>query len=65
MQGKVRDLLDVAVISLYFGLFLLWSSTQADALPRLLTVVLLVAAAFVMAWNRATLEEAAEIASAG
>ena len=65
VHGKVRDLVDVAVISLYFSLFLLWSSPPAADFYRLLVVVLLAGAALVMAWDRASSEDIAETQSAG
>jgi hypothetical protein len=65
VHGKVRDLVDVTVISLYFGLFLLWSSPPGSDFYRLLVVALLMGGAFVMAWDRASLEDIAETQSAG
>ena len=65
VHGKVRDLVDVAVISLYFGLFLLWSSPLGSDFYRVLIVALLTGAALLMAWDRASTEDLAEAQSAG
>ncbi|MFY9549572.1 MAG: hypothetical protein WAU32_00345 [Thermoanaerobaculia bacterium] len=65
VHGKVRDLVDVAVISLYFSLFLLWSSPAGPDFYLLVIVALLMGAALVMAWNQASSEDIAEIQSAG
>ena len=65
VQGKVRDLLDVAVMSVYFVLFLLVSGAPRDDLSRLVIVVVLAAAALVVAWMRASADDAAEARSAG
>jgi len=65
VHGKVRDLVDVAMLSLYFGVFLLWHSPSDADFFRLITAGVLVVAALVMAWNRACAEDVAEARSAG
>ena len=65
VHGKVRDLVDVAVIAVYFSLFLLWTSQSGSGLYLLLIVALLMGVAFVKAWGRASSEDIAEIQSAG
>ena len=65
VHGKVRDLVDVAVIAVYFSLFLFWSSQSGSDLYPLLIAALLMGAALVMAWARASSEDIAEIQSAG
>jgi hypothetical protein len=64
VQGKVRDLVDVSVLYLYFALFLLWSSPPGSGLLALLIVAFLVAAAFVIAGGQARSEAIAETRSA-
>ena len=65
VQGKVRDLLDVAVLSLYFCLFLAWSQPPGSHLYALTTVAVLTGTALVLAWVRAASEEIAEARTAG
>ena len=65
VHGKVRDLVDVAVLSIYFGVFLLWSSPLGFSLELLAVVGLLVGAALVVAWVQASSEDIAETQTAG
>jgi hypothetical protein len=64
-QGRVRDLVDMAALSFYFALFLLWTGSSSSHLDLLVVLALLVAAALVMAWSRASTEDAAEMRTAG
>lgn len=65
VQGKVRDLVDVAVLTLYFVLFLLFSDAPRTDLSRLLTAAGLAAAALVLTWLQATADDRADARSAG
>jgi len=65
VQGKVRDLVDVAVLSFYVSVFLYWSSGPGSILSMPLVVSLLLAAALLMAWHTASSDEIAEMQSAG
>ena len=65
VQGKVRDLLDVAVLTLYFVLFLLFSDAPRDDLSRLIIAAVLAAGALVLAWFQASADYAADARSAG
>lgn len=65
VHGKVRDLIDVAVLSLYFGLYLVWSSPPGHSLALFVIVALLVGAALVVAWVQASSEDIAERQTAG
>jgi hypothetical protein len=65
VHGKVRDLVDVAVISVYFGFYLLWSSPLGLSLDLLGIVALFVGAALVVAWVQASSEDLAERQTAG
>ena len=65
VHGKIRDLVDVSVLAIYFAIFLIWTATPAAEFWELVTVLLLVAAAFVMARGRAHSEDVAETRLAG
>ena len=65
VQGKVRDLVDVAVVSFYFSVFLYWSPGSGPVFSLPLVASLLLAAALVMAWRRACFDEIADAQSAG
>jgi peptidoglycan/LPS O-acetylase OafA/YrhL len=65
VQGKLRDLVDVSVLFLYFTLFLVWSAPPGPGLLGLVMVAVLVGAAFVVARGQAHSEDIAEIRSAG
>jgi|KBSMisStandDraft_5_1062788.scaffolds.fasta_scaffold28254_4 hypothetical protein len=65
VQGKVRDLLDVAVLTLYFVLFLLFSDAPRDDLSRLVMAAVLAAAALILMWFQASAEDATDARSAG
>lgn len=65
VQGKVSDLLDVAVLTLYFVLFLLFSAAPRDSLSRLVIAAVLAAGALVLAWFQASADYAADARSAG
>ncbi|HEY2797875.1 MAG TPA: hypothetical protein VGK26_08315 [Thermoanaerobaculia bacterium] len=65
VQGKVRDLLDVAVLTLYFVLFLLFSDAPRDGLSRLVIAAVLAAAALVLTWFQASADDAADARAAG
>jgi hypothetical protein len=65
VQGKVRDLLDVAVLTLYFVLFLLLSDAPRGDLPRLALAAVLAAAALVLSWIQTSADARAEARSAG
>ncbi len=65
VQGKVRDLVDVVVLYLYFALFRLWSSPSGPGLYALFLVAFLVATAFVLSLGQARSEDIAESLSAG
>ena len=65
VQGKVRDLVDVGVLYLYFFLFRFWFSPSGPGLFALLVVAFLVAAAFVVSRGQARSDDVAETLSAG
>lgn len=65
VQGKVRDLVDVAVLSVYFTVFLSWSSGPGSILSLPLVVSFLLAAALITAWYESSADEIAEMQSAG
>jgi hypothetical protein len=65
VQGKVRDLVDVAVLSFYFSVFLSWSSGPGSILSLPLVVSFLLAAALITAWYESSADEIAEMQSAG
>ena len=65
VHGKIRDLVDVSVLAVYFAIFLVWTGTPAADFWGLMIVLLLIAAAFVMAQGRAHSENVAETRSAG
>lgn len=65
VHGKIRDLVDVSVLAIYFAIFLIWTATPAGDFWGLVVVLLLIAAAFVMAQSRAHSEDMAESRSAG
>jgi hypothetical protein len=65
VQGKVRDLLDVAVLTLYFVLFLLFSDAPRDDLSRLVAAAVIAAAALVLMGFQASADNAADARSAG
>ena len=65
VHGKVRDLVDVAVISVYFGFFLVLSSPLVPSLDLLGVVAVVVGAAFVVAWFQASSEDIADRQTAG
>ena len=64
-HGKVRDLVDVSVLAVYFAIFLVWTATPAGDFWGLVAVLLLIATAFVMARGRAHTEDVAETRWAG
>src|SRR5262245_10822044 len=64
-HGKVRDLVDVSVLPVYFTVFLIWSSTPTADFWGLVIVLLLIVAAFVMAEGQARTDDVAETRSAG
>jgi hypothetical protein len=65
VQGKVRDLVDVAVLTLYFVLFVLLSDAPRVDLSRLMTAAALAIAALVLLGFQASADDAAELRSAG
>ena len=65
VQGKVRDLVDVAVLSVYFTVYLSWSSGPGSVLSLPLVVSFLLAAALIAAWYEASADEIADMQSAG
>ena len=65
VQGKVRDLLDVAVLTLYFVLFLIFSDAPRDDLSRLVAAAVIAAAALVLMGFQASADDAADARSAG
>ncbi len=65
VHGKVRDLVDVSVLAVYFAIFLIWTATPAADFWGLVIVLLLIAAAFVMAQGHAHSEDVADSRLAG
>jgi peptidoglycan/LPS O-acetylase OafA/YrhL len=65
VHGKVRDLVDVSVLSVYFAVFLVWTSTPTADFWGLVIVLFLIAAAFVMAKGQAHSEDVADSRLAG
>ncbi len=65
VHGKVRDLTDVTVLTLYFVVFMIWTSTPIADFYGLVIVALFVVVAFGMGRNQAHSEDIAETRSAG
>ena len=65
VHGKIRDLVDVSVLAVYFAAFLVWTSTATAEFWGLVIALLLVATAFVMAVDHARSEDLADTRSAG
>ena len=63
--GEVRDLLDVAVLTVYFVLFIFFSEVPRDDFLRLVIAATLAVAALVLMGFQASAEDAADARSAG
>ncbi|HEY1252684.1 MAG TPA: hypothetical protein VGH97_16000 [Thermoanaerobaculia bacterium] len=65
VQGRVRDLVDVAVLDFYFTAFILLSDASRADLARLSIAFALAASTLAVAWLGATADAAADARSAG
>ena len=60
LQGKVRDLVDVSVLAVYFAIFLVWTGTRAADVWGIATLFVPTSVAFLMAHAQAHRDEVAE-----